>query len=186
MMRRRLARVRGDSGAAALEFGLVVPVLLLLAFGIIDYGMFFTDSLGARDGVRQAARQGVVDDIPAACPSGTKVAGEDNELARLACIAVDETGSIGGTAYARSSSIRARSRGDDLLVCVAVTGEGVTGYVPMPNAHTVRARLHMRVEQPATDPGNSGEGSGSDPVFGVAQEDGAPAPPFDLWAGWCA
>ena len=50
--------VADGRGAAALEFALVVPVLLALVFGIIDYGIYFTDSLAARDGVRVAARPG--------------------------------------------------------------------------------------------------------------------------------
>ena len=54
-----------DSGAAALEFALVVPVLLILVFGIIDYGLYFANSLGARSGVREAARQGVVENYDA-------------------------------------------------------------------------------------------------------------------------
>ena len=31
-----------------------------LVFGIIDYGLWFSDSLSTRQGVREAARQGVV------------------------------------------------------------------------------------------------------------------------------
>ena len=51
---------RRDSGATAVEFALVAPILLLLVFGIIEYGLWFSDSLATRQGVREAARQGVV------------------------------------------------------------------------------------------------------------------------------
>ena len=53
-------RPRGERGAAAVEFALVVPVLVALLLGILDYGMIFTDSVSVRNGVREAARKGVV------------------------------------------------------------------------------------------------------------------------------
>ncbi len=57
-----LCRRRGhadERGAAAVEFALVVPILLLLLFGIIDYGymLSFRQALsqGAAEGARAAA-----------------------------------------------------------------------------------------------------------------------------------
>ncbi len=49
---------RDDRGAAAVEFALVVPVLILLLMGIIDYGLFFTDRLAVKQGIREGARDG--------------------------------------------------------------------------------------------------------------------------------
>src|SRR5690348_16558602 len=51
---------RTEAGASAVEFALVSTVLFLVLFGIIQYGMFFNDSLNARQGVREAVRQGIV------------------------------------------------------------------------------------------------------------------------------
>lgn len=52
-------RFRSDSGAAAVEFALVVPLLILLAFGIIEFGRMYNlqNSLtsAAREGVRSMA-----------------------------------------------------------------------------------------------------------------------------------
>jgi Flp pilus assembly protein TadG len=44
----------GDRGAAAVEFALVLPLLLLLVFGIVDFGR----ALNAQIMVSQAAREG--------------------------------------------------------------------------------------------------------------------------------
>src|SRR5579859_1395033 len=54
-MRRRPARsaIR-DRGAAAVEFALLLPLLLLLIFGIIDFGR----ALNAQITLTQAAREG--------------------------------------------------------------------------------------------------------------------------------
>ncbi len=47
MLARRSICLRGaDQGAAAVEFALVVPILVILLFGIIDYGLYFTNALG--------------------------------------------------------------------------------------------------------------------------------------------
>ena len=52
-------RERGERGAAAVEFALVVPLLLMLVFGIIQYGyiLSFRQALsqGAAEGARAAA-----------------------------------------------------------------------------------------------------------------------------------
>jgi Flp pilus assembly protein TadG len=51
----RGGRSARDRGAAAVEFALVLPLLLLLVFGIIDFGR----ALNAQLTLTQAAREGV-------------------------------------------------------------------------------------------------------------------------------
>ena len=54
-------RLRSDRGAAAVEFALVVPVLLVLVLGIVEFGRAYniqtTLSAAAREGVRTMALQ---------------------------------------------------------------------------------------------------------------------------------
>lgn len=52
---------RTDRGAAAVEFALVVPFLLLIVFGIVNFGFVFAQQLSLSNGARQAARYAVVD-----------------------------------------------------------------------------------------------------------------------------
>jgi Flp pilus assembly protein TadG len=66
---------RNDRGAAAVEFALVMPILLLLLFAIIIYGMVFAQDLSLSNSARQAARSGVV--AGASC-SSIKQTAQDN------------------------------------------------------------------------------------------------------------
>lgn len=54
-----MRRFRSDSGAAAVEFALVVPVLVLLVLGIVEFGRVYNIqnslSAAAREGVRVMA-----------------------------------------------------------------------------------------------------------------------------------
>lgn len=54
MMHGRKSRRRDESGASAVEFALVLPLLMLLLFGIISYGVM----LSFRQSLSQAAAEG--------------------------------------------------------------------------------------------------------------------------------
>lgn len=55
-------REHGEQGASAVEFALILPLLLLLVFGIIQFGVVFFEYQGlqasAREGARFASRPG--------------------------------------------------------------------------------------------------------------------------------
>jgi GTPase involved in cell partitioning and DNA repair len=69
-MFRRLHARRHESGAAAVEFALVLPILILLIFGIIQYGIYFWARQSAVAAAREAARRSSVGDY-ASCPDFT-------------------------------------------------------------------------------------------------------------------
>jgi len=55
-MRSSTPRRGDDRGAAALEFALVLPVLLLVLFGLIDFGRLLNAQLVVSDAAREGAR----------------------------------------------------------------------------------------------------------------------------------
>jgi Flp pilus assembly protein TadG len=57
---------RAQDGAAAVEFALVAPLLLMLLFGIISFGFVFAQKLALGNGARQGARLGVVSGVTCA------------------------------------------------------------------------------------------------------------------------
>jgi Flp pilus assembly protein TadG len=59
-------RRRDHRGAAAVEFALLLPVLMLVVFASIQYGMYFWAMQGGSDIARDAARRAAVGE-PATC-----------------------------------------------------------------------------------------------------------------------
>lgn len=64
---------RRDEGAAAVEFALILPILLLLLMGIIDFGRAYNARItlthAAREGVRIWALEGAASPVTAAARS---------------------------------------------------------------------------------------------------------------------
>ncbi len=59
-------KAASDRGAVAVEMAIVVPVLVLLAFGMLEFGLAFTNKLAMSHAVNQATRHATVlgtDDI---------------------------------------------------------------------------------------------------------------------------
>jgi Flp pilus assembly protein TadG len=65
--------VRGQEGASAVEFALLAPVLFVLVFGIIGFGVAFMQVQTARGAVREGARAAAVVDADGVGRSSTEV-----------------------------------------------------------------------------------------------------------------
>lgn len=59
----RARRVSGEMGAAAIEFALVLPILVLLVCGIIEFGLLFYNKQIITNASREGARAGIVDQV---------------------------------------------------------------------------------------------------------------------------
>ena len=149
MRRLRSAQgARGDRGATAVEFALVAPILILLVFGVIEYGLWFSDSLSARQGVREAARQGVVENFGDSTSCGlTSPTGGTNER-ELMCTAQDRIGGITGDPAIMVTAPEGWARGEPLVVCSQIKVGIGTGIIPLPNDRIVRSEVEMAIELP--------------------------------------
>jgi Flp pilus assembly protein TadG len=87
MARKSRVNVGADRGAAAVELGLLLPLLLLIVMGIIDFG----GMLNAQNALTQAAREGAraraldQDDVP-----GKTRSAATSRLITAADVVVDE------------------------------------------------------------------------------------------------
>jgi Flp pilus assembly protein TadG len=168
----RFRRRGADRGAAAVEFALVTPLLLVMLFGIIDYGIWFADSISARQAVRNVARQGAVEQF-GSCGSGT-------DLGNLACTVKAQMNEIAGTTRVRvgiastptSGSGAAWAQGATLRVCAMTQHQALLPFVPLPNGGVTTTRVDMPIESSTSTVARVGYTG--DPPFNGAD-----------WPSWC-
>jgi hypothetical protein len=144
-------RASDDRGASAVEFALVVPVLIVLVLGIVDYGLFFSDRLAVKQGIREGARDAVV------------LTGDSCDMDCLAGNIKREIGAVGGTTYVYVDIVETDEtdpplgdgwlEGNELRVCAVVMESSLTGFTPLPER--VNDAMRMRIEH---DTGRAGSG----------------------------
>jgi Flp pilus assembly protein TadG len=88
---------RDQSGASAVEFGLIAPVLLLMLAGIIDFGLTLNNYLELTDAVRVGARQFAIAGSTAT-PKTTATTALKAAAANLTGSSITITYSVNGTA----------------------------------------------------------------------------------------
>lgn len=135
-----------DRGAVAVEFALLLPILVLLLVSIMDFGLWYSDSIGLRSTAREGARIAVVGNYPPSC-SGSPAK-------KAACVAVSEATLLGGpaaaTAYVEDPVTGEPGgqwiAGNALVVCTAIKETGLTGLGLVPQGGNLRTKVSMRIE----------------------------------------
>ncbi len=169
---RGVIRSRRERGAAAVEFALVAPVLFLLLFGIIDYGMYFADALSVRQAAAESARMGSVwsrDDtvtppwgatVPASCkPWDSSTPAPSTELTTLGCVAAASVHPLSGTVYVKvevlspdqltaAAPVPLTGSADwavpnAVRVCLLEVHTSIIGFLPMPGVITAQASMPL-------------------------------------------
>ncbi len=132
---------RTEGGAAALEFALVAPVILLFIFGIIQYGYLFWSLETASATAREAARQLIV---------GTdQQCVKDQAAGQAAQPAVGATPPQVAVAYTDPDGAASASPVVGGLVTVTVSFESLDLHLPLlpvPDGGTVSGDGSARVE----------------------------------------
>lgn len=139
----------GERGATLVEAAFVVPIVILLVFGTIEFGFAFNNANQLRQGVREGARQGVVSNYgPTSVCSDLVGAPTDTETRRLMCLVKDRIG-ISPMQDVRVS-IRFNTSytvGQGLVVCAQYPLDSLTGmFDPFLNGEQ-KSKVEMRLEQ---------------------------------------
>lgn len=165
-----------ERGAVAVEFALLLPVLVLLLVSILDFGLWYSDSIGLRSTAREGARMAVVANYPD-CSRSTPAKS-------ATCVATSQATLLGGTpvakAYVKDPTTGAEGgswqRGNELVVCTAIKATGMTGLGLVPSDGNLRSRVVMRLESDQSD-------APSDPDLSRSVDSGTD-PSKEGWA-WC-
>ena len=124
----RLFRRNREKGASLVEFAVVLPLLLLLVFGIMEAGWLFSQQVEVRNASREGARLAVVD-------YGTVDAMRTEVCDRAALSAA-------------RAEIGFDLRTETAQVTVQQTYESLTGVVPQfGDGIVIRSVTEMRLEQ---------------------------------------
>jgi Flp pilus assembly protein TadG len=156
---------------------LVLPLLLMIVFGVIEFGTTYSNYIGLRDGVRQAARSAAVGNLGSTTSCDLVGADEaSTNVKRLMCLTKAETGL--NTAQVRVKVISANSdftgagtfaKNDAVIVCAQIPTTAVTGFLGSAlTGKVLRTKVAMRIER-------------SDLVATAGDED---APTGQDWS-WC-
>lgn len=150
----RQRRLRGDQGATIVEFALVLPLLALLIFGIIDFGITYNDYQALRSGVRDAARQAAVYNLTAVPTGGCAAtnpsggtATTNTVKAQIICMVKSKSG-LGNEVHVNVWASPSWDVGNTLQVCAqakATSTTGITGVFL--NGKVMTAKVEMRIEQ---------------------------------------
>jgi Flp pilus assembly protein TadG len=150
---RFMRRSKGERGASLVEFALVLPVLVVLVFGIIDFGFAFNSYIEVRSGAREGARLAAVNNGCSATSGGCTA----SDTAERDDLIADTRERITGLADAADVGVNisfpdagaAKNAGNNVAVCLVYPFNSVTGLFSFLNVD-LKSKGVMRLEQTAT------------------------------------
>lgn len=135
-------RDKDERGAALVEFAIVMPLLLVLIFGMVEAGWAFNSQLDATHAAREAGRLAAV--------NATPVNGGGNQSIKIifeTCDRIDASADVSMRLTRTGSQI-----GGELLAEVRHQYQPLVGFLPFFNGLTLHSEISMRLEQTATWP----------------------------------
>lgn len=138
---------QSESGAALVEFTVMVPLFLLIVFGIIEFGMIFFHQTNMVDAAREAAR------TISSCQN------EPQTAAQIACNYLacnDPNFSTQNFSINFTDSCTAQGAQGDVTVqiSVATTAASFFNYLGMFTGNTLQAKVRMRKYYPCAAVGS--------------------------------
>jgi Flp pilus assembly protein TadG len=154
---RRTRPILGERGAAMVEFAILLPIVVLLTFGIIEFGIAFNDFISVRNGTREGARLGVVNDVKYApscsingvsvTPPAAPITSSDATNA-LVCKTKSRIGLSASKIKVKVSFAGTHTVGNNLTVCATYPVSSLSGQVL--GSGTLTSEVTMRLEQVPT------------------------------------
>ncbi len=142
-----LRRARSDRGANLVEFAIILPFLLLLLLGTIEFAWIFSQNLDVRHGAREGARLIAVNypDGPNASSFGGDADLQTEFIVDEVCSRMEV--SSGGNVVIQSGG----GVTDSATATVTAPINTLTGFLDwaIPSGANLSSTVEIRVEQPA-------------------------------------
>ena len=137
-----------DQGAAVVEFALVAPLLVLLIFGIFEFGFLFGQYLDVRHGAREAGRLASVNYNP---DDETNATAQADDLIADACERMDLADDVSIRLSMVDTGTDGRDAGEFAVVRVEAPAAQITGFfAPVIDPIVLDSEIEIRLEQEAT------------------------------------
>jgi len=120
-----------DRGASLVEFALIMPLLLVLIFGMVDAGWAFFQNLEVRHGAREGARLAVVN------------FGDEAAVIAETCARMNDPGPSAHVTVASDGA----NIGGKVTVTVTKDHNAIASFLPFFDGITLRTTVEMRLEQ---------------------------------------
>lgn len=147
---RQLRRHDGERGASLVEFAVVLPLFILLVFGIMEAGWFFSQSVELRNAAREGARLAVVD-------YGT---GQEIRLETCSRAALSGAGAV--VTIERNTTMDMSfdpPSPESVTVTMSKTYESLTGILDAPfGGAAMSSSVEMRTERPLVNLSSNHQG----------------------------
>jgi Flp pilus assembly protein TadG len=137
-----------DRGANLVEFALLMPFVLLLLLGAVEFAWLFSQNLDVRHGAREGARLVAVNypNGPVTpTPSPTSTAQTDAIVAEV-CNRMDVSSGANVTLTSDTGQV-----GDSATATVSAPANTLTGFLDwaIPSSLQLSSTVEIRIEQPA-------------------------------------
>ena len=138
------------------ELAIILPIFLLLVFGVIQFGITYNNLITLRQGTREAARQGAVGNFGSTTScSLTGVSGSpSSDIQKLMCLTKQQVGlsfantrvkvMSGSADFTSSGSFQ---KGEAIIVCVEYPVDAMAKFVtPVLGSAVLKTKTSMRIE----------------------------------------
>ncbi len=138
------------------ELAIILPLFVLIVFGVIEFGLTYNNYITVRQGTREAARQGAVGNFGSTTTcSLTGVTGSPStDIQKLMCLAKNQIGlsyantrvkvMSGSADFTATGSFQ---KGEAIIVCTEYPVDSVAKFVsPMLGGAILKSKTAMRIE----------------------------------------
>lgn len=144
-MKRVRIRRGDDKGASLVEFALVMPFLLLLLMGIVEFSWLFSQNLDVRHGAREGARLAAVNyPVGPVNPAPPRTTSQTDQIVAEICNRMDVASNATVTLLSTSGAV-----GEAATAEIEATTQSLTGFIDWALPSSLSSTVEIRVEQPA-------------------------------------